>query len=109
MHKRVAEAGSLDYRACRPIGFAPADRITRCDAMLHEVDGRVARLCDNREHPRVFGGNRVAGERDPGEVGIDTVGPCLFGPQIEQDEIAAANRTVVFRASGRSAGWRYAR
>ena len=108
MHKRVAEACRLDYRTRGAIRFAAADRLTGRNAPLHEIHRRVARIRDNLENARVLGGNLVAHERDPGEVGVDTVGRGFLGPQIEQDEITAANRAIVFRESARNADRRYA-
>src|SRR5580704_3697806 len=74
MDERVTEADSLDYRARGAIGFAAADGVTSCDPTLHQIDGGVARIGDNLENARVLVGNFVARERDPGEVGVDTVG-----------------------------------
>src|SRR5271155_3707764 len=97
MHERVTETGRLYYRTRGAVRFAAADRLARRDAALHEIDRGVTRIGDNPEHARVFGGDLVARECDPGEIGVDAVGRSLFGPQVEQDEVAAANCAVVFR------------
>src|SRR5260221_13479086 len=98
MHKRVADARRLDYRARAAISFASVDGPACCDSTLHEIDCRVTRIRDNLEDPRVLGGNLVAAKCDPREVRVDTVRRRLFGPQVEQDEILAANRAIVIRS-----------
>src|SRR5215469_11313500 len=56
MHKALAQARLFDHGARGAVGFAPADRLARSDALLDQLDDRVAGLGYDLKYARVLGG-----------------------------------------------------
>ena len=64
---------------------------------LHELDRAIPRLPHDLENFRVSIRNTIAQIAHPGDVVIDAPGPLRFSPNIEQQQIARANRSGAVR------------
>ena len=94
----LAVAGLLDHVARRLVDLPALQRLARGEGRAHPRDGRVAgRGHDLRRSSRTSAGTSRADEAGPRQVAVDGPRPVALGPQVDQHEVALADRRVAAR------------
>src|SRR5205807_2090928 len=79
------------------IHLPPLDAATRRNRVLNEANSGVARGLHNGKYSGVLLRHRATQEANPGDVVIDAAGRLRLAPDVEQEQVALANRRRAVR------------
>ena len=92
MDEPIAEAGFLDRVAGGPIDLPTLQRFLLGERIFDALHGRIAPGRHDVEDLRVLVGDVVADKRSPRQIAVDGSRLIDLGPEIDEHEIALANR-----------------
>ena len=87
-----AEAGVADYIARRVVGLKALDRAVLAERGFDRGDGGIARIPRRLEDLLLARRGRAADDAGPGDVVVDAGGRVNAAPDINEDEVALADR-----------------
>ena len=93
----IAEAGLLNMAPGGAIDFPARDAATRVDRVQNRLHPCIARVAHNFEHLTHPTGRRASYKTHPGDVVVDRARGVLLAPNVQQNQIALADR---HRAAG---------
>src|SRR2546430_1393543 len=96
MGELFSEPCACNYATRHVVDFCTANWFTSANIFAHEIDGRIAGFPHNVENARVLFRNSFADITGPGLVSRDCFRFVELSGRIDQDEIAAPDRRVLF-------------